>query len=122
VRAGPYALGAADDPVLPGTQPVPRAAVFLGGSLSSSRSARQERSLRSRRMRSATPTPDSPHTRKGRGACEEDREQERLEVQERRRMVRPRRAPECDALTFRPDGQAHRQGPQIRRAAGWASG
>ena len=51
---------------------VPHAAVFPGGSLSGSRPPRLGRSLRSRRMRSASPTLDPAVTHLGFGACEED--------------------------------------------------
>jgi len=58
-------LSTADQPGPPGAHLVLHAAVFLGVLVSSSRSARQERSLRSRGMRSATPTPDPPSSRTG---------------------------------------------------------
>ena len=74
----------------PGPTRAPARRIAAGGA----RSARQERSLRSLRMRSATPTPDSPPTREGRGACGEDeRRTGMVGVQGRRRMVRPRWAP-----------------------------
>jgi len=47
-------------------------AIFLAARLSSSRPPRLGRSLRSRRMRSDSPTLDPEATHKGIGACEND--------------------------------------------------
>jgi hypothetical protein len=75
-RAGPHALS---PPLIYWAHPVPQlvldGAVFLGGSLSRSRPSCLGRSLRSRRMRSASPNLDTTSTRQESAPIEEDGEE-----------------------------------------------
>ena len=72
-RAGPRVQGVADQSGSPGTKPgTVRGAVSLGAPLSRSRSPRRGRSLRSRRMRSASPNLDPAPTCQGWAPVEDD--------------------------------------------------